>query len=55
MFLKDIVIPEKGEKYLKSVKYRINGETSEEYIISTKKNITFSKSKEGELYITGRI
>jgi hypothetical protein len=54
-FLKDIDIPGGREKYIKTVKYRILDETSDKYVVSIKKNITFSKSREGELFITGRM
>lgn len=54
-FLKNIDIPEGREKYFKNVKYRIHGETSDDYVLSIKKKIIFSKSKEGELFITGVI
>lgn len=53
-FMVNVVIPERGQ-YLKNVKYRIHEETSDNYVLSIKKNITFSKSREGELFVTGRI
>jgi endonuclease III len=53
--LKDVGFSKEKERYIKNVKYRIVDETEDNYIISRRKNITFSKSKEGELYITGKI
>lgn len=54
-FLKDVDFPKERERYIKNVKYRIFDETPDKYIVSKTKNISFSKSKEGELFITGKI
>ena len=54
-FLKDIDVFNGKEKYYKHVKYRIDDETCDEYMLSKKKNIAVSKSKEGDLYIIGKI
>lgn len=55
VFLQDVDFPRERERYIKNVKYRILDETPDKYIVSRTKNITFSKSKEGELFITGKI
>lgn len=52
-FLKDMAFPRERETYIKNVKYRILDETNDNYIISRKKNISVSKSKEGELFSVG--
>jgi hypothetical protein len=49
-FLKDVTFPKERESYIKNVKYRVLEETSDKYVVSKVKNISFSKSKEGELY-----
>jgi hypothetical protein len=49
-FLKDVSFPKERENYIKNVKYRVLDETSDQYVVSKKKNISFSKLKEGELY-----
>jgi hypothetical protein len=54
-FLKDIEFPKEKEKYIKNVKYRIVDELDDKYIVSKRSRIAFSKSKEGELFITGKI
>jgi hypothetical protein len=54
-FLKDVEFPKEKEHYIKNVKYRIVDETEDKYIVSRKKNISVSKSKNGELYIIGKI
>ncbi len=53
-FYEDIDLTNSKDRYIKNVKYRIVDETEENYIISRKRN-TFSKSKEGKLYTTGKI
>lgn len=55
MFLKDVDFPRERVRYIKDVKYRVLDKTEDKYIISRSKNITFSKSKEGELFIIGKI
>ena len=52
-FLKDMSFPRERQNYIKNVKYRVLDETSDQYVISRKKNISLSKSKEGELYSVG--
>ena len=52
-FLKDVVLHREKMKYIKNVKYRVVDETNDSYIVSKKKNISFSKMKEGELFSTG--
>jgi hypothetical protein len=54
-FLRDVEFPKEKERYIKNVKYRIVDETEDQYIVSRKKNISVSKSKNGELYIIGKI
>jgi rRNA processing protein Krr1/Pno1 len=54
-FLKDIEFPKEREKYIKNVKYRIVDELDDKYIVSKRSRIAFSKSKEGELFIIGKI
>ena len=54
-FLRNTDKLESRVKYIKNVKYRIVDETSDKYILSIKKNITFGKSLEGDLFIIGRI
>lgn len=54
-FLKDFDFPRERKRYIKNVKYRILDETPDKYIVSKIKNIAFSKEKEGEQYITGKI
>jgi len=49
-FFKDVSFPRERQNYIKNVKYRIVEETSEQYVVSRKKNISFSKAKEGELF-----
>ncbi len=49
-FLKDVSFPREKQNYIKNVKYRIVDETTDRYVVSRKKNISFSKEKEGELY-----
>lgn len=53
--LQNFDFPRERERYIKNVKYRILDETPDKYIVSKTKNISFSKSKEGELFITGKI
>jgi len=54
-FLRNTDKLESRVRYIKNVKYRIVDETSDKYILSIKKNITFGKSLEGDLFIIGRI
>ncbi len=54
-FLQNFDFPREREWYIKNVKYRIVEETPDKYIVSKAKNIAFSKSKEGEQFITGKI
>ena len=54
-FLSDVEFPKEKERYIKNVKYRIVDETEDKYVISRVKNITLSKSKEGELYTVGKM
>ena len=54
-FLKNVAFPKERENYFRNVKYHILDETNDNYIISKRNNITFSKSREGELFIIGRI
>jgi hypothetical protein len=49
-FMKDVSFPKERENYIKNVKYRVLDETTDRYVVSRKKNISFSKLKEGELY-----
>lgn len=53
-FIKDVEFPDKV-RFIKNVKYRIIDETENDYIISKRKNISINKSREGELYTTGKI
>lgn len=54
-FLQDVDFPKERERYIKDVKYRIVEETTDKYIVSKTKNIGFNKTKEGELFIVGKI
>ena len=54
-FLETLDFPKERQKYIKNVKYRVVEETPEKYIISKRRNIELSKSKEGVQFITGRI
>jgi hypothetical protein len=54
-FLQDFDFPRERERYIKDVKYRVVEETTEKYMVSKAKNIGFSKLKEGEQFIIGRI
>ena len=54
-FLRNTDKLESRAKYFKNVKYRKVEETSDKYILSAKKNISFGKSLEGDLFIIGRI
>ena len=54
-FLQDVDFPKERERYIKDVKYRIVEETTDKYVVSKTKNISFDKIKEGELFITGKI
>ena len=49
-FLRDVACPKERMNYIKNVKYRIVEETNDNYVVSKRKNISFSKLKEGELY-----
>jgi|GEM_PF-3803861 hypothetical protein len=52
-FLRDVSLPKERENYIKNVKYRILDETNDSYVVSKRKNISFSKVKEGELFSVG--
>ena len=54
-FLQNMDFPKERQRYIKNVKYRVVDETDDKYIVSKRRNIMLSKSKEGELFITGRI
>ena len=54
-FLETIDFPKERQRYIKNVKYRVVDETPDKYIMSKRRNIELSKSKEGVQYITGRI
>lgn len=43
------------QRYIKNVKYRVVDETDDKYILSKRRDITLSKSKEGVQFITGKI
>ncbi len=49
-FMNDMSFPNERVRYIGKVKYRVQDETVDKYLISRKKNISLSKSKEGELY-----
>ena len=52
-FLKDVSFPRERQNYIKNVKYRVQDETTDHYVVSRKKNISVSKTKEGELFSVG--
>ncbi len=54
-FLETLDFPKERQRYIKNVKYRVVDETVDTYIISKRRNIELSKSKEGVQFITGRI
>jgi hypothetical protein len=54
-FLQDVEFPKEKERYIKNVKYRVIDETEDKYIVSRRKGIAISKSKDGELFIIGKI
>ncbi len=43
------------QRYIKNVKYRVVDETDDKYILSKRRDISLSKSKEGVQFITGKI
>lgn len=54
-FLETLDFPKERQRYIKNVKYRVVDETQDKYIMSKRRNIELSKSKEGEQYVTGKI
>ena len=54
-FLETMDFPKERQRYIKNVKYRVVDETADKYIMSKRRNIELSKSKEGVQYVTGKI
>jgi hypothetical protein len=52
-FFKDVSFPKERENYVKNVKYRILDETNDKYVVSKRKNISFSKVHEGVSFSVG--